>query len=950
MTLNDQKSDALDQWQERLVANFDEVTFRKLELPHQPVTFGLEHGLNAAECERLSSAIHASVQRKVFAPRHYLCWVVYAAEFGYLYSGDEYWHTFQEQTPNWHSRRRPFIKACFLKFAEQYNGAIPQGAWAHHRSIICWPITHSILPKDLQRQLAQVLFRIRHNVVIGDAESPRQLGQLIAARIGDATSRFRQLASEPDLVGQIAAALLLEDKASNLIEPRTLSRIVADLNVEEQARSWLQDAKHHLSRRARVSGLRRETIAPRKSDPDTARAPRPLIRPTLSLRPLQEERWRLVIDVPSMMPLIRTYEDFQTVIARASFRVGRTNRTFQARALLHGGQSFAQTAWPSDGESLLSFDPSHPDLDALLQHACTLDGGPWLFRIGVDGVGRENRSRRVSTSGEYIAVGSPAQIASVGLGRTIDVTCDGVTALRFTATSLDDLSEALTALGFQPARKVIARPAGLVPARWDDEGVAEWLSTDSPVVSLSANFAIDQYDIQLDIGGRMLALTVQPEWSTAQTLVQLPLLPAGVYHLFVTAQPNDPAYRDEAGEMEIVIRDPTPESESSRGRTALLITLEPDDATLDDVFDGTLKIQGIGPPSREVRPTIRLLSKSSAAPLFVSELQTIRLPMLADDWARRINQLAGNYAVFSSAYHKADTCELTFDAGDIGIHKYSFDRPFAALRWGLTTLRDRPSITLYDDIDNPESIEIVRFEFSTPLKPRPVKDSELKRASQGSAAPGLYLARSDSHSAATIVPMQSIEELRGVRHRFHRPERSAESVGVFLDCIDIWGNVDTTGNLFGRHAWRLVLKALIQQLTGLVSGTHWYKADLAFGRNPQIEKLSRCIPFKDYGKGWPAPLTAVIDDICSLTIDEKILCMSDITASTIEICRFALQLTSDPTDIRSVFGNHFEGLLRDVMRRSEVVRAARFLVLTTAHRRQVPDDGERTIYGGWKWN
>ncbi len=830
------------------------------------------------------------------------------------------------------------------------NGAIPQGAWAHHRSIICWPITHSILPNDLQRQLAQILFQIRHNVVIEDVESPRQLGQLIAGRSGDATSRFRQLASKPELIGQIGAALLLEDQTLSLIEALTLSRIAADLNVEEQARSWLQDAKQHLSRRARVSGLRRDTVTRGKSESNTARPPRPLIRPSLSLRPVQDDQWRLVIDVPSMMPLMRTYDDFQSIIARASFRVGSVDRSFAARALLHGGQSFAQTSWPNPGQSLLLFDPSHPDLDALLQHACTLDPGPWLFRVGVDGTGRENRSRRVSSGGEYIVVGDPDLLGTITIGRPIELSCAGVAAVRFVATSLDALADVLPAFGFQAARKVIARPAGLVPTNWDDEGLAEWLSTDKPVVSLGANFAIDQYDIQLDIGIRVLTLTVYPEVPSDPTFLQLPLLPAGVYHLFVAARPSDPTYRVEQGDMEIVIRDPAPESESSRARTALLITQESDDATLDDVFDGTLKIRGIGPPSRDVLPTIRLLSKNSVAPLFVSDLQTIRLPMSVDDWTRRINQLLSNDAACPTAYHEADACELIFDAGDIGIHRCSFDRPFTPLRWGVTTNRDLPSITLYDDIDNPESIEVVRFEFSTPLKPRPVRDSVLKRASEGAAAPGLYLARTDSHSAATIVPMQSIEELRAVRHRFHRPDRSAESVALLLNSIDIWGNVDTTGNLFGRHAWRLVLKALIQQLTGLISGSNWYKADLAFGRYPQIEKLSARIPFKECGTGWAAPLNTAIDDMCSLTVQEKILRMSEITGNTIETCRFGLRLTSNPTNIREIFTNRFDTLLNDVMRRSEVVRAARFLVLATAHSQQLPDEGNRTIYVGWQWN
>ena len=84
--------------------------------------------------------------------------MVYAAELGYRYSGDEYWQTFEAQTPGWaQSANRECIRSVFEKFSDTFGGARPSGAWANWFSIISWPVTHAVLPADLQRQFARLL-------------------------------------------------------------------------------------------------------------------------------------------------------------------------------------------------------------------------------------------------------------------------------------------------------------------------------------------------------------------------------------------------------------------------------------------------------------------------------------------------------------------------------------------------------------------------------------------------------------------------------------------------------------------------------------------------------------------------------------------------------------------------------------------------------------------------
>ena len=94
---------------------------------------------------------------------HWLVWVVYSAELGYRYAGDEYWQTFEQETPRWTvNGDRYRVREFYRRLEREFGGAVPSGRWAEHFSIICWPITHAILPKDLQVQLARTLYEARY--------------------------------------------------------------------------------------------------------------------------------------------------------------------------------------------------------------------------------------------------------------------------------------------------------------------------------------------------------------------------------------------------------------------------------------------------------------------------------------------------------------------------------------------------------------------------------------------------------------------------------------------------------------------------------------------------------------------------------------------------------------------------------------------------------------------
>src|SRR5262245_55916279 len=91
----------LGYWPPRLDANFRYLAAtRKSAFPDRPI-FALEHGLELPEIESLAAAVRQDLVNNAPNPDHSLVWVVYASEIGYRYSGDEYWQTFEADTPYW---------------------------------------------------------------------------------------------------------------------------------------------------------------------------------------------------------------------------------------------------------------------------------------------------------------------------------------------------------------------------------------------------------------------------------------------------------------------------------------------------------------------------------------------------------------------------------------------------------------------------------------------------------------------------------------------------------------------------------------------------------------------------------------------------------------------------------------------------------------------------------
>jgi hypothetical protein len=168
--------DALEELDGGLRAHFLALRERRdLTLPGAPI-FALEHNLDNELLDLLRSLVLERITADRPSSRSVLPYVVYAAELGYRYEG-EYWPSFEAATPGWlrHGDRH-WIRRIFSDFADEFGGARPTGAWGRQFSIISWPITHAVLPTDLQRHLASLLAEYRYRLSPELLDDPNELG------------------------------------------------------------------------------------------------------------------------------------------------------------------------------------------------------------------------------------------------------------------------------------------------------------------------------------------------------------------------------------------------------------------------------------------------------------------------------------------------------------------------------------------------------------------------------------------------------------------------------------------------------------------------------------------------------------------------------------------------------------------------------------------------------
>lgn len=814
---------------ESLDEHFTGLHAARAALPRSSPVFALEHGLSADDLNLLQTTVRTAV-RDGLGARHRLWWlpfVVYAAESGYDYVGDEYWRTFEQATPGWRDDQRSWIKTWFQKFAGEYGGAVPTGAFAGFFKIIAWPITHAVLPTYLQRQLAQLLYEFSGALTSDLLDDPDALGSRLARRASSYTERFRVFCENTTLVGQVASALLSgENEPTPYLLASTLDRIVDGLSEEQQARHWLKSARQSASR---VRGFRSEGGARTTERRQSQALPR-ATDPRLFLR--LDRSWQAYAELPDLTTLGAGLPDVYNQLRTSRATVNGGERHVPPSGLLYASQEVKLASWPQPDGPFLHLDRGDDKANALLANQCAITKGPWwLFRRQGAGLAIEIKSKFIRPGHVYILVGTES-VVPPAVPWCAEVVIGAQHARAYELSVPDQLSEndeaALRGAGITVISHVEIRPVGVTASAWDGEGEVEWLAGQPATFGIRSDLQPDRCRIILDEAVYLL------DWAKGDMDLLFSLEGVGVgTHELSAALLGEADRQLASGSVIITIRDPQVRPEGASAGEGIRLLAAPARPTLSEIWDGRADVTVDGPlgAAAELHAELRDSRDQAVA----EACRSIHLPLDEDGWKSTLRSIR-NDPHFSDAYDESESCLITVRHDGVGFVTLTCERGFQPLRWRFGRSHDGHVVATLVDRTDGGGTTVEFYDVEAPLIAtlRP-PDEPVDVPSRG----GLVIARAEGASAAAVLPTNpnAVLHMAPPKPAITSQNRSAQEVLRLIQGHHRWVSADLPADPFAVYEQQIVGDAIARAIGTLIGGSYWARLEKKLATVPDAAEF-----------------------------------------------------------------------------------------------------------------
>lgn len=781
--------------------------------------FALEHGLDEEQLDSLMDEVRSWLRSYRPSPKWWLPFIVYATEVGYGYEGDEYWDTFAAVTPGWDHEDRRYFGGRFREFAKRFGGFVPTGPWARHFSIICWPITHSVLPSYLQQQLARMLYDNRALISAELLAQPPDLGRALAARTGAYRKRFQQFAENTELLGVVSSALLIGEQQSPLLRPSTLHRIVSDLSKERQSRRWLDDARRSADR-VRMRGVS-STAGARSHRTGQITSPKPTPPAQFTLH-RGAAGWDLSVRVPDFSPLFARHPQ---LIEELGLRRCRVNGFLGAPRpsgwLRFAGVSVTLTSWPGRDRPVFALDGGSAEVNALVADECRTPSSPaWLFRHTDAANGILVRTSTVRPGQRYTLLGELAQGVSAPWITSAQTSCSGATAIDLDVPPelSEDVLSILERLRIASHGDISIDPVGAVAAAWDGEGVGEWIAGDRPLLQIGATRQLLSGSVRID-GVPPVELT----FKAGPTYIDLGDLPVGDHDVNFTLELLGAEDDTRSGRLHVRIRQPRVGSPSGTFQEPLFMLPTPATPTMEDLWEGRSTAEVIGPVSDRARMIVALRNGDSV--LVRREVSSIPLPLSHARWQSVFSEHVRGRREFQNAFDAADSVEVEIRDSELGSVSLRADRGPTPLRWRYIAEADRTRLRLRDDLDLDPEVTYYTFEAPNAAIPLVLSTDRVFATDGG----GLFVARGGEHVSAAVLPqrIRTLEDLRAsrVHCRVAPISTNKHALIAHLALGRLWSIATTPGDPFASLARASVVDALAGEVCGRIGGERWMRLE-----------------------------------------------------------------------------------------------------------------------------
>lgn len=815
------------------------TTLRGQRAGSELLVFALEHGLSEPEIHSLKQCLSGELKRKgKLDLAHWLCWIAAAAEVGYSFDGVEFWTSFEKSVPGWSAMgSRTTIRDWYKRFGQRFSGIRPEGPWAEHFSIIAWPITHSILPKDLQSQFARLLYDCRYRLASIQDQGADKIGELLRKAGPDTNSRFGNFLEQVSLTGTLFIALRDEGIGERVspIERATLSRIIGDIEQRQAAKEWLREARRVI-REATLKQSRHLSPAPAKPKQVQERPAEaaPIERHALlTARRAGGGTWALRLQLPDFRPILKKAKIGNPDLDNTRIRFFDERGTWRpGRSLLSLSRTEPAITRLPVTEQVIEFEKKIPNIEQALRRAISVPGpSPWLLRVQADGVARQVIGHRVRVGQAYVLASTQPLTSAVVEELKLGVIREGEGSNLYELNVPDALGAislaAMERIGLGYSLGARIDPAGIVPNLDPSTGQSIWSPDDEIILTLSADYAVREYLVAV---GSSQAVKI-PGNGRPEILCTCGRLPLGPGTITVSAVPMDKslAERVQPEVLRTLVRAPRPWSKAPSERCGLKASVDPPEARLGELLAGQARMQLIGPPRRKISARAEFFDVNGHVQAS-ERLGERELPADLGWFRRAVDPL--NKEKCWDLIQSSPKVDIVFDAGELGSARVPFRNKVEPLRWRVSRERGSVTVRLIDEADRPEQLSVERYDLTAPDVKVAMSPDACMAGIPLAATGSLFVAKVDGKRYRTVIALPpsgkptSLGDL-ALDPRLDLVGHDPRRVPRLVNLQRLWNGANCMGPLATIRRWQ-TLQVLDARLVEILCGTHWLRTSRKF--------------------------------------------------------------------------------------------------------------------------
>ena len=614
-------------------------------------------------------------------------------------------------------------------------------------------------------------------------------------------------------------------------------------------------------------------------------------------------------------------------------------------------------------------------------------GPTWLFKVASDGLAYELRAAHVRANNKYVLLsrGARTTLAPPFVTAAV-VECDGVNGvlLDLPHALTPELEQVLDSLGVSMAGTVEIWPAGLMPAQWDGDGNAEWLSTETPCIGLRADHHVQAFSVDLDAQ----AFEVEPGQSGVPIFIELPWLGVGQHTLRVSARgANDGSVSGDPAVLDIQIRAPRVWAPGIGSQSALLVIVDPNTPTLEQLWEGDVEVEVHGPRGQHVECSVSLFRKGDTLPRLERKLPGLTIPVSPSTWSAFIEKKIKNDRDIQYAYDIAHKCEVHLRAGEYGAFTLAAEREFTPLRWAICRTRHAFHLRAIDDTGGGAATEVRLYEFNTPDVGRMQDTKPFCVGAGADARGGLYVARAGDHHRAVVIPpeVHTFADLRLDPQLLAR-RRTPSDIVALVRLLELWAGARLTGSLFSRTMRRKAMEFMLEEVFRLLGGDRWRAVERRLdpeSGDKAVREATQAISPRREQVGLGSEIARDILRLAAMAAEGRAHRLAELgrqflglshppnrgdlldvvarrgaltlirkhrgPASPAWLSEFALRLASCPEGLVEWAGEHLEDGVKHLFELPALARGARFMVMVIRRQGVPANAGSGLLYDGWEW-